>query len=70
MAKCANAPSAPVHSRVCASAPHTDLTLLASLSARFRTDSRGFPLGLLNEGPRDSQGGVKKSLIMIQGLLF
>ena len=31
--------------------------------------SQGFPLGLLNEGPRDSLCGVKGSLIMIQGFV-
>ena len=28
-----------------------------------------FPSGLLNEGPKDSQYGVKGSLIMIQGFI-
>ena len=31
---------------------------------------RGFPSGLLNEGPRDSLCEVNGSLIIIQGLLF
>ena len=29
----------------------------------------GFPSGLLNAGPKDSQCGVKGSLIMIQGFV-
>ena len=30
---------------------------------------QGFPLGLSNEGPKDSLCGVKGSLIMIQGFV-
>ena len=32
-------------------------------------NEQGFPSGLLNKGPRDSQCGVKRSLIMIQGFV-
>ena len=31
--------------------------------------NQSFPSGLLNEGPNDSQCGVKGSLIMIQGFV-